>query len=79
MQRIGEEWARTLLAAMTLFTEMRVLVVYVIALVLFSFIAVIGIKVARRHKLEIEVVTPPTSSAAVEASPKQEPVLDTDA
>lgn len=69
-----------LLAAVTLFTHMRVLVVYVIALVLFSFIAVIGIKVARRHKLEIAMAAmcaKPAEAAALDRAAASVPEVDT--
>jgi UDP-GlcNAc:undecaprenyl-phosphate GlcNAc-1-phosphate transferase len=47
------------LAALVMLTQLRVRVVYVVALVLFSFVGVIAIKAARRQQLEAQVAASP--------------------
>lgn len=56
------------LAALVITSELRVRVIYVITLVLFSFIAVIAVKAARRQQLRIPVEGPKELSASERAA-----------
>src|SRR6185295_7164537 len=56
------------LAALTMVEGLRLRVVYVVAMVLFSFIGVIALKAARRKQLDAE-------AGGVDEEPGQEPAL----
>jgi UDP-GlcNAc:undecaprenyl-phosphate/decaprenyl-phosphate GlcNAc-1-phosphate transferase len=48
------------LAALVMFTELRVRIIYAVALILFSFIGVIAVKAARRERYRIAEVNAPS-------------------
>ncbi len=62
------------LAALVMFTELRVRSIYAVAIVLFSFIGIIAVKAARRERLRIDEASIPADReipSAKEASPRQ--------
>lgn len=67
-----------MLAALVMYTELRVRVVYVIALVLFGCIAVLAVKAARRQQLRIASVQQSAMIGVPASSPTEDDVQPTD-